>query len=416
VSLAGLSGPAIEVPGGTASRIGEGRVLAASVDDRAAALATLAEAKRELDALAAQLWAAPPPPEAWASPERHPHRLVLQGIAQPDTITIDGQRLPPMGFRRVRGADGRAALVSIGAVPIDSGLHQVQVDTWGEPAQVRVSTDDRSAAGATIEVARADLPGRARWAARDSLLEPWIRPGRFELRPSLGGPGAWSEVDLQVFEDDLQAESRIDVGGHVFARLPVRLLVHGGRMWLEGTALVGTMQVREVSVRSFEATDDPFDPGVTTLMPLTSARWLTWSAWELFAGFSGGNQLSWDLGFGVVINPKMRLSDEDPALPRPQGFVAQPAPRLALAYGTAWQVGTDATLGAGPCLVEGSCSRVHLDMGLSVLRTLGRVDPFVRAGLRSSYDIELDSPDRPTRLEGGSLGMANIAAGVIWRP
>ena len=416
VTLEGPEGADLHVAGGQVQRVGGGRVLASSKEDRASALAELQRAKGELDALAAELWDAPPAPEAWQDPTRYSHRLVLQGIARPDAIAIDGERLPPVALRRVRGSDGRAALVTVGQIPIRAGHHEVQVLTWGEPAHLEVYTDDSSAEGATIEVARPGLPARTRWAARNSLLDPWIRPQLLELRPSLGGLGGRGSAGLITRNGSSKTE--FGEGTHAFARLPVRLLARGGRLWLEGIALAGLSAYDTVVV-----TTDDFSAGgagrVEATEDLSTGETMVWTGWELLAGLSGGNLLSWELGLGVVLDQRLRLKKNGSGVPRPQGFVAQPASRIALFYGTHWRGGVDTTLGVDPCVVQDLCSRMHLDLGLSVHRTLGRVDPFVRAGLRSSFEFSddafLSGLSLPTRLEHSAYSTSGLAIGATWR-
>ena len=403
VTLEGLDSGALRVPGGSSVRVGEGRRLSGDAAASREAEAELDAARDALEGVASQRWEAPPPPTAWDEPVRR-HRLVVQGASVPDAVWIDGARVRAPAWRRVRH-DGEPALVLVGGTDVADGLHEVVVDTWLESSTTAVRTDARSD---TLVARRPDQAGGARVRARRRYTDRWTRPELVELRPSVGRFVGFSEVSTTTFPRGPDGEvvvreeqTRIDSGGHLMGQLPVRLQLHGGRLWAQLTALGGYLPPSELS----------------STQPV-EARGLPWAGGEAFVGTSGGQRLGWELGAGLTLGPRIGRVDR---LPRQTGVTLYPTPAGRLWVGTGWQLAVDGRAAGMVCMREGQlvggfrCGTLSLDAGLSVVRDLGSVAPFVRLGLRSAYTVEESGQGRSFRVASGSLGALGLSVGSAVR-
>lgn len=295
VTLEGLDGGPVRVAGGSALRVGAGRTLSAGPAEIARSQQAIEQAKSALDGVAsARLDPAGPP----VMPAERHHRLVVQGVAYPDRVRVDGALLPFGSWTRTRSA-GRRALALVGGTSLPDGPHEVTVDTWLLSHSVRVHTD---ASTSTLEVARPDLPPEAEWLARRRFVDRWVRSERMEIRPSLGWFNGWTTAEQTVYAVDPEGqpteasqEVRFDGAGLQMVQIPVRALVHGGRFWFEAIPMGGHLRAREVQSTQ----------GVTEGA-------LTWGGLDVFAGLSGGSRVSWDLGLGAMLNPHIGLVDGRP--------------------------------------------------------------------------------------------------------
>ncbi|MCA9567654.1 MAG: hypothetical protein KC656_07420, partial [Myxococcales bacterium] len=245
-------------------------------------------------------------------------------------------------------------------------------------------------------VERPDVPARASWAARPTPFGRWVRVHRLELRPSLGVGDGRVDAKRTVLafagdvRDDVVDEATL-TGPAVQARLPARVLFLGGRTWAEAVAVGGTAG---------------------------GARWLSG---EARLGVSGGNRLVGELDLGVVVNPRLELRD---GAPRTVGLTGLIAPGARLVYGAGWQVAVDGRLAGRACRDAGgrvavlfACGAASLDAGLAVQRELAHATPFVRAGIRSFYDVVATGrpPDSPFQIDTGSVFVAGLSVGASFR-
>lgn len=399
----GPTGAAVRVEGGRAVRLAEGRELPISAFEQEDALADLAVARDGLDAVAAQRWTAPPEPSAWEPAARAPHRIVLEGVAHPDAIVVDGALLPPMSWRPARLPDGQRAMATIGRVPIRNGSHEVEVRTWGEAVELQALTDDRVEGGSLITVRRQDLPARAAWAARRRFLERYIRAERFEVRLAIGQPSSVVSDNASngaldpVTGEPIGNGSREVRGSGLTGRLPVRTFFHGGRVWLETTAVGG------VSFASEWLADGESVPGGVAV---------PWGSAEVFAGISAGHRLAFDLGAGVVGVPHV-ASGPTLGAPRQAGLRPVSAVTARLTWGLAWQVSGDVTTSVARCTFVDLCAQQVLQAGASVGRVLGRVNPVLRVGsLQYRTTTASFTPDA----RFASLSNVGVEGGLVWIP
>ena len=141
-----------------------------------------------------------------------------------------------------------------------------------------------------------------------------------------------------------------------------------------------------------------------------------WGAAEAFLGLSGGNWLFWDFGGGVVTVSRFQVADRGP-VPRQAFSPAMFAFTARLGIGRTWRVSIDWKNELAPCSLKAvvACPNYHRDMGVEVLRDLGRTSPFLRIGGRHQLtQRRLDLAGY--QYEFSSIDMVGADIGIRWLP
>ncbi|MCA9569587.1 MAG: AMP-binding protein, partial [Myxococcales bacterium] len=372
VTLTGADRPEVRVEGGTSARLGTRGTLAATPGEQEDAQLEVALARDALDRRARELWTAPP---EVGTAEARPVRLVLQGRAAPDHIVLDGRPLPRASGVGTRWETGGTAWRPLLGLDLPPGPHTVEVTTWGERAERTFEADEH-----TVYVARDEVPAGSTWRARRRILEPWIRGGHLELRPSVGVAAIDMRalLDLSGQVDDTtfvsgSADAR-DTGMGSIVHLPVRGLLHGGRVWVEAEPILG---LGSAGVRTVVVDD-------TSLVPDPGNR-MVWAEGDALAGLSGGNLLRWDVGLGMITVPRLDRAT-DTSGPAQVGLRASGAAQVGLHTGQRWTVDGRYRVGVDPTCFDAvkPCHATLYDARVAVGKPLGHASPFLGIGYRSS--------------------------------